>query len=52
MLFKNNDQNGAQFVRLTPSPIKSKIIFSIRALHLRQTRTYLRSTLFEISIYQ
>ena len=25
--------NGAQFVGLTPRPIKSKIIFSIRALN-------------------
>ena len=42
--------NGSQFVGLTPPPIKSKIIFSIRALHLWQTRIYLRSALSEISI--
>ena len=40
--------NGAQFVGLTPRPHKSKIIFSIRALHLSQTRIYLRSALSEI----
>ena len=42
--------NGAQFVGLTPRPVKSKIIFSTRALHLWQTRIYLRSAFSEISI--
>ena len=40
--------NGAQFAGLTPRPLESKIIFSIRALHLWQTRIYLRSALSEI----
>ena len=35
---------------LTSRPIKSKIIFSVRALHFWQTRIYLRSALSEISV--
>ena len=42
--------NGAKFVGLCAHPIKSKIIFSIRALHLLQIRIYIRSALSEISI--
>ena len=43
--------NGAQFVGLTPRPIKSKIIFSIRALHLWWTIDLYLGKFLKISFF-